>query len=267
MNRIDVGTCGYRFYDPGEGWQDEYESVLQAYSDAFTVVELNRTFYELPRVATAERWRREAVEGFTFTLKAWQALTHAWSSPTWNGHRDAVPDDRTDEVGGLRPTPYIREAWRRTREVAEALEASVLVLQTPPSFGSTDEHEVDLRSLLDEVDRGDLAVAWEPRGDWNDHLDRVAAICDDHDLVHVVDLLRTEPVSTHPVAYARLHGLNDDPYDYDYAYVPEELETLKDRLRGLADRHDPVFCLFNNYEMVADAMALVDRLEGDGTSD
>lgn len=261
MGRIEIGTCGYRFFDPGEGWQDAYESKLQAYSDAFSVGELNRTFYSLPRVSTAERWRREAVDGFTFTLKAWQGLTHPWRSPTWNDHREAVPDDRTDEVGLLQPTDFVREAWEQTRVIAEALDAAVVVVQTPPSFDCTDEHADNLRRLLGTVERDGFDVAWEPRGDWPDHPDRVAALCDELDLIHVVDVMRDEPRSDHAVAYARLHGLNDDPYDYAYEYEEAELEALADRLDELADGHRRVYCLFNNYEMYPNARSLRSRFE------
>lgn len=260
MASVHVGTCGYRFYDPGDDWHDRDASKLQAYSDAFEVGELNRTFYSLPQVSTAERWRREAVDGFEFTLKAWQAMTHPWSSPTWNDHRDDVPDNRTDEVGWLQPSDVVFEAWERTREIATALDARVVVVQTPPSFDCTDEHETNLRELFGTVDRGGLTVAWEPRGDWPDHPDRVADLCDDLDLIHVVDVMRAGPVSDGEAAYTRLHGLNDDPYDYDYDYTAAELEQLVDRIEALAVDHERVYCLFNNYEMDANATALVDAL-------
>lgn len=262
MGRIAIGTCGYRYYDPGEGWRDDYESKLAAYADAFDVGELNRTFYQLPQVSTAERWRREAGDEFDFTLKAWQALTHPWSSPTWNSYRDTVPDDRTDEVGYLQPTAFNVEAWDRTREIAEALGAEVVVVQTPPSFDCTDGHEANLREFFGTAERGDFTIAWEPRGDWSANPDRVAAIGDDLDLVHVVDVMRDEPVVDHAVAYTRLHGLNDDPYDYDYDYTDAELDALAGTLGALADEHDRVYCLFNNYEMVANARALAKSLPG-----
>lgn len=260
MPAIKIGTCGYQYYDPGPDWKREYESKLQAYSAAFPVGELNRTFYTLPQVSTAERWRREAVDDFEFTVKAWQAITHPWASPTWNGHRDDIPDDHTDEVGYLQPTPTVREAWERTRERACALDASVLLLQTPPSFDCTSAHERNMRQLLGTVDRDGLTIAWEPRGNWPAHPTRIQGLCEDLDLVHVVDILRAKPVIERSVLYTRLHGLNDDPYDYDYAYSDTELETLADTLRGAAQRTDHVYCLFNNFEMYANATALLDQV-------
>lgn len=231
MTEIRIGTCGYQYYDPGEGWTDEYVSKLAAYSDAFPVGELNRTFYELPQVSTAERWRQEAVEGFGFVLKAWQGLTHPWASPTWNGHRDRVDDDvATDDLGLLQPTDAVRDAWTETRARADALDAEVVVLQTPPSFDCTDAHERDMRELLSTIDRGGLTLAWEPRGGWPDHPGRIRAVCTDLDLVHVVDVMQSEPQHGHEVCYTRLHGLNEDLHDYDYAYSDDELDELADRL-------------------------------------
>lgn len=136
----------------------------------------------------------------------------------------------------------------------------MVVVQTPPSFGCTDEHESNLRELLDTVDRGGLTVAWEPRGDWPDHPDRVAAVCDDLDLVCVVDVMRDDPVADHDVAYTRLHGMNEDPYDYAYDYTDAELDELAGELECLAGDHERVYCLFNNDEMDANATALAERL-------
>lgn len=259
MADILVGTCGYSYYDPGEDWKDEYESKLQAFSATFDLLECNRTFYELPQVSTAERWREEVTEGFTFAVKAWQAMIHPWSSPTWNGHRDGVPEEWTEDVGYLQPTEAVRAAWRETRERALALDASVVVVQTPPSFGPTDEHEADMRQLLGEIDRQGLTMAWEPRGDWLDSPEEVARLCDDLDLLHVVDRFRDEPTSDGPV-YTRLHGRNDDRFDYDYDYSDGELETLATWLREYADDGRACYCLFNNYEMFDNAQTLAREL-------
>ncbi|WP_435145217.1 DUF72 domain-containing protein [Halobaculum sp. P14] len=231
---------------------------MHAYSDdpAFDLVELNTTFYSLPQVSTAERWRREAVDGFEFAVKGWQALTHEWASPTWNGERDDVEADDaldSDEVGGLRPTDSVEAAWDRTAARADALDAPVVLLQTPPSFGASADHEAAMREFLGDVDRGELTVAWEPRGDWHDQPGRVADVCDDLDLVHVVDPLRDDPVSSHPTAYLRLHGLNEDRYDYEYDYDRSELRELDDAVSDLRDDHETVYVLFNNDAMFENA--------------
>lgn len=99
MGEVLVGTCGYGYYDPGAGWKDEYESKLAAFAAEFDALEVNRTFYELPQVRTTERWRREVGAEFVFTMKAWQAITHPRSSPTWNNHRDALPTTGTPRWG------------------------------------------------------------------------------------------------------------------------------------------------------------------------
>lgn len=260
MTSIRVGTCGYQYYNPGESWQDEYRSKLHAYSEQFDAVELNRTFYTLPQVSTAERWRRETVNGFTFTLKAWQALTHTWSSPTWNNYRDDVPRDRTDELGYLRPTPFVRRAWERTMERALAVDAEFILLQTPPSFGYSEEHAQNMRSLLAEIDRNGIRVGWEPRGSWRDHPDQVESVCADLDLIHVVDIMREEPLLDQSILYTRLHGLNEDRFNYDYDYSDQELSNLARTLRDAADQHQRVYCMFNNYEMYSNAQALQSRL-------
>lgn len=257
---VIVGTCGYGYYRPPEGWKQRYESKLQAFSQAFPTVELNRTFYQLPMVRTARRWRREAADDFVFTMKAWQALTHPTSSPTWRKRKNGLTEQQEKHFGYLRPTNEVIEAWEETRERAEALSAPVCVLQTPGSFDCSHEHEENMRKLLSRLERGGVDLAWEPRGDWKQHPERVQRICNDLGLIHVVDIMRREPVSAHPTAYVRLHGLNEDEYDYDYDYTADELEDLARRVSQLADAHDTVYCLFNNFQMYDNAQQLMELL-------
>lgn len=260
MGDIKVGTCGYGFYNPREGWKEEYESKLQAYSDVFETGEINRTFYKLPMVKTARRWRREAFDTFEFTMKAWQALTHPTNSPTWRKHKDKLTEKQEENFGYLRPNQEVVDAWEETKKRAEALEAEVCVLQTSAGFDCSEKNEENMRELLGIIDRDNIEIAWEPRGNWKENPERIKGICDDLNLVHIVDLMRREPVSDHRIAYIRLHGLNPDEYDYDYDYSDEELEELASKLKGLAGSHDAVYCMFNNYEMYANAQRLMEIL-------
>lgn len=260
MPEVVVGTCGYSRFTPGEGWQERYDSKLAAYAATFEAVELNRTFYTLPQVSTTERWQREAGPDFTFLMKGWQALTHPWGSPTWNNYREDVPNEATDDVGLLQPTDVNREAWAQTKARAVALDAPIVLLQTPPSFTASDEHAANMRRFLRDIDRGDLAIGWEPRGDWSQHPGLVKTLCDELDLLHVIDPFRATSVGGTDFRYYRLHGRNDDPYDYDYDYSADELLTLQERLTGQTSA-DRVYCLFNNYEKFSNAEELMQRLE------
>jgi uncharacterized protein YecE (DUF72 family) len=256
VDMIQIGTCGYSDYKPGGDWKERYKNKLQAFSHAFDAVELNRTFYELPQTKTAARWREEAREGFVFTVKAWQALTHPVKGVTWRKRAEKLTEAQKEQFGNLRPNDEVKAAWEQTREIAEALSAPVILLQTPASFDCTDAHEQNMRELLSSVNRNGVAVAWEPRGTWNENLDRVESICNDLGLIHAVDILRRAPVSQHSVAYVRLHGLNRRETDYNYTYSEDELGRLAEELRRLEASHDTVFCMFNNIGMYENAPAL-----------
>jgi uncharacterized protein YecE (DUF72 family) len=244
--KIKIGTCGWGFYKGG----------LKAYQKKFSLCEVQQTFYRLPMVKTVERWRAESPEDFEFTVKAFQGLTHLPTSPTWRRSGLKQEELKQKQFGWLRPTKDNFEAWRRTKEICEALGSRICVIQCPPNFNCTAENIGNMREFLGEIDRGELELAWEPRGDWHGHPDEVASLCDELKLIHVVDLMRREPLSRHPIAYTRLHGLNPREYDYNYKYSRDELEELARRLKKLARRHREVYCLFNNYAMYDSAQAL-----------
>ncbi|MFW6110430.1 MAG: DUF72 domain-containing protein [Thermoproteota archaeon] len=58
LPEIIVGCCGYSYYRPAKGWKERYDHKLQAYAAEYPSVEINSTFYKLPRVSTAEKWKK-----------------------------------------------------------------------------------------------------------------------------------------------------------------------------------------------------------------
>ena len=50
---------------------------LEYYASLFNSVEINRTFYTLPRPSTIEKWAAQVPEDFRFTMKLWREITHA----------------------------------------------------------------------------------------------------------------------------------------------------------------------------------------------
>jgi uncharacterized protein YecE (DUF72 family) len=228
---IEVGCCGF-------------QKAHTTYFENYRLIEIQRTFYKLPQVATARRWRHEeAPPGFTFTLKAWQLITHSPNSPTYSKARLYIPGEARERYGYFRPTPEVFEAWERTREVATTLQAPIALFQCPASFTPTDEHKENMRAFFSGVERDGLIFAWEPRGEWTD--EEIGELCAELDLVHCVDPFERQPVTT-GLAYLRLHGIGG----YDYRYSDAELAQVAEWIQPF----ETVYLLFNNVWMWEDGL-------------
>jgi len=188
---------------------------------------------------------------FTFTLKAWQLITHDPSSPSYHKADLDSADEKKDRYGTFRSTDEVSEAWDRTREIARTLRAPILFFQCPASFESTDQHKENMRAFFDEIERGDVTFAWEPRGEWDDS--EVGELCEELDLVHCVDPYDGLPV-TEGLAYFRLHGIDG----YTYNYTEDDL----DQLLTWCERFDEVYVLFNNVSMWEDALRFQGAVSG-----
>jgi len=235
---VKVGTCGYAYMDPGEflgeGWRNRYRSTLQAYAALFPVCELNSTFYRTPRVSTVVRWRVEVDEvnkGFEFTVKASQQITHK-----------------------IRFSKGSVSVFNQMREVCEKLNAGILLFQTPSSFKAVEENVARMMDFFECVDRGNLTFVWEMRGDWHQSPTLIEKVCRRLKLIPCVDPFRNEPLNFgEETAYFRLHGLGSGSM-YNYNFSTEELEWLKGKVRGLSDKVNKVYLMFNNSECYSNAL-------------
>jgi uncharacterized protein YecE (DUF72 family) len=203
-----------------------------------------RTFYQLPSLDLARKWREQSPAEFRFTMKAWQLITHPPSSPTYRKLKEQIGAGEHAEYGWFGSTEAVWEAWRRTQAVARAVRATVIVFQCPASFEETEENVSNLEAFFRRVERdSSLTLAWEPRGKW--HASVVRAICERAGLVHCVDPFQSEP-ATSGTTYFRLHGRGG----FHYRYTDTELATL----RGLVARSGrPAYVMFNNVYMKDDA--------------
>ena len=234
LPRVKVGCCGFP-----RGMKD--------YFNQFRLVEVQKTFYKMPKLETALRWRRETPADFEFTLKAWQLITHPPTSPTYRKAGIKVLSGMEEHYGFFRPSDEVLEAWEKTMRFAQALEAKVIVFQCPPSFGETPENIGNIRRFFKSVKYSGFLFAWEPRGEWSDST--IKALCSELGLIHCVDPMDKEPLYG-KLQYFRLHG---GPR-YQHRYSEEELKHLKDKLGSKES-----YVLFNNLNMYHDALAF-DRL-------
>jgi len=237
--KLKIGTCGW-------GLKDDH----QAYFSEFGVIELQDTFYRLPKQETARRWRDEAPQGFEFTIKAWQAVTHPSTSPTWR--QGKLPDGRSENIGLLQSTEENFKAWMETAEICKILSCNILVVQTPPKFDSTREHIGNVKNFFSRVKRP-CAVAWEPRGRWDQ--ETIRGLCSDLNLIHVVDPFRSKPAKKSDVVYFRLHGIGDGDVNYRYRFTDDNLKRLAAIVSGYSDARE-VYVMFNNMYMGDDARRL-----------
>src|SRR5690606_29326842 len=164
--QLHIGVCGFCL-------------PQAAIFDRFRLLEVQQTFYWPPRLATVERWRRIAPPDFEFTVKAFQAITHPGTSPTYRKAR--LSGSELAECGHFRDTEVVRGAWQLTASLASALEANVVVFQCPPRFAATDENVKQMLHFFDWAPRGRLRFAWEPRHPtWTDEI--ICDICRSCDL-------------------------------------------------------------------------------------
>ena len=78
-NRIHIGTSGWSYKD----WLDVFYPVgtkqadyLSFYAKKYDTVEIDSTFYAIPRVSTVEGWFNKTPGHFKFALKVPQVITH-----------------------------------------------------------------------------------------------------------------------------------------------------------------------------------------------
>jgi uncharacterized protein YecE (DUF72 family) len=74
-----VGTSGYSYKE----WKGSFypekipaKEMLRFYAERLSTVEINATFYRMPQSSMLENWKEQVPDGFRFSLKASQRITH-----------------------------------------------------------------------------------------------------------------------------------------------------------------------------------------------
>lgn len=77
--QLRVGTSGYAYKE----WKGSFypqkladREMLSFYSEQFSTVEINYSFYRMPKESLLLQWAKTVPEGFRFALKANQKITH-----------------------------------------------------------------------------------------------------------------------------------------------------------------------------------------------
>jgi len=77
--KLLAGASGYSFKE----WKGSFypqtikpDRMLEFYSARLPTVEINNTFYQMPKTAVLENWARSTPESFRFAIKASRRITH-----------------------------------------------------------------------------------------------------------------------------------------------------------------------------------------------
>jgi len=254
---VRIGTSGFSFDD----WDGAFYPRglapgrrLEFYARYFPAVEINSTYYGIPKPRTFTLLLEKSPGDFEFIVKAHQSMTH----------EEATPPEAYDDF--LRAIDPLREAGRFEGVLA----------QFPWRFRRTPESERHLADMRRRLDG--LPLFAEFRHDsWmkEEVFDTLAGqsigyCCVDEPslegLVPPVARLTTD------VAYVRFHGRNavnwwghqGDRYDYDYR--PEELKEWQEKIRELAEKAKKTYVFFNNChagQAARNARLMMDMMQGD----
>ena len=259
MGTILIGTCGYSYNEwvgPVYPEGSKREDFLSLYAARFRTVELDYTYYQMPK---AEQLRHMAAEGkgLSFAIKAHQSLTHKIDAAKW-------PEDAKTYISALEP---LEEEGR--------LEA--VLLQFPYSFHYKDENRRYLDKVLREFSCYKTAVEFR-NAEWLntrviDGLKERGAALVSLDMPELENLPPKMDVVTAPFAYFRLHGRNkeswwgsDSTARYDYLYSDAELEAQAARIKQIVVKADRIIIYFNNHSKgraVKNAVKLIEIITND----
>lgn len=218
---LRVGTSGYQY----KFWRGTFYSekckeadMLAEYGRQLRTVEINYTFYRMPKPEFMERWAAQVPDDFRFSIKASRRITH---------------DKRLKEVGEL--TGYLFETCRKLGD-----KLGVVLFQLPPNL----KVDMDRLSKFLELVPQDIRVALEVRhASWLEDAvyeklrERgVALVCNDQgEGEEAIPLVQTAPF-----AYLRLRREE---------YTDDELKETLASVR--AQPFQDVFAFFKHEEGAA----------------
>ena len=225
MTRYLIGAGGWAYF------QVQGQHPLVAYSKAFDFVEVNSTFYEIPRLKLVESWRRLVPPDFEFAVRCNKALTHKCK---------------------FQPTPEAYEVLKTMTNICRVLKADILHLQTSPAFQPTRDNVELMHNFFSSADLKGIRVALEIRGAKQPLNPDLVKTMQNHDMIHCVDLSKDEePAYTSDILYSRLFGKGRHNI-----YQPTDEELRKIDRRASKRDHKTVAISFHFVRMYKDAARL-----------
>lgn len=132
--RVRTGTSGFSYKEwKGTFYPEKLPAtrMLEYYSRQLESVEINNTFYRLPRAELLEKWKSQVPPDFAFVLKASRQITHSKRLKNANEPLEYLARTAVEALGdALGPIlfqlpPYLRQDAGRLTEFLAAIPAGV----------------------------------------------------------------------------------------------------------------------------------------------
>ncbi|MHA1376788.1 MAG: DUF72 domain-containing protein [Candidatus Helarchaeota archaeon] len=230
-NKIRIGCSGWS-YMGDSGWVSNFypkgippNKMFQFYSKIFDTVEINTTFYNLPKVGIVENWAKQAPQNFLFSVKFPQDITHK-------------------KIG---KEPINEEDLMAFFYVIAPLEQKMgpILVQFPPSFKFNPELLEELLVLLPSRDK---KYAIEFR-DLSWLISKTSNLLEQYHVAYcIVDepLLPPDIIITTDFAYIRWHGRRKQHW-YNYLYSENELKEWVPKIEKISNEVKEIYGYFNNH--------------------
>ncbi len=219
--RYILGCSGY-FY---KGWWGKFypkdikmSEWFSYYASIFNTVEINSTFYRMPKPSDVKRWYRNAPEGFIFSVKMPRTITH------YKKFRDVKEE--------------IRDFYSLMKDNLKEKLGCVLI-QLPPSYKKSEDN---LGYILDSLDYEIKNVvefrhkSWWSEDVYEELKSKNVSFCSVS-----APKLPEDLVITADFVYVRFHG-KDKWYRYNYS--EDELKEWAYKLKNANFKE--AFVYFNN---------------------
>jgi uncharacterized protein YecE (DUF72 family) len=258
MAIIYIGTSGYSFKDwVGNFYPEKTKSgeMLSFYAQHFKIVEINATYYAIPKPSLFEGMIGRTPPDFQFVVKANQGMTHERTD------NRSVFDQFEDSI----------------RPLVDANRLKGVLLQFPGAFRNTQENRAYLDKCKEIMPKYPVIAefrhsSWisEPTFDFLRQIDMSFCSVDEPDLP---GLLPPMAVATNRLGYVRFHGRNketwwggDSAQRYNYLYSDQELVDWVPKIKHLSEATDELYLFFNNCHVghaAKNALKMQDMLQPD----
>ncbi|NVM03794.1 MAG: DUF72 domain-containing protein [Candidatus Helarchaeota archaeon] len=225
MNQLYIGCGGWAYADFG----DSPGTQLENYAKLFNFVEINSTFYSIPKITLCERWRKSVPADFSFAIKCNRGVSH---------------------LGLLKSSNQVIKLFKKMIEICKTLKAMALVIQTPQSFLNKPQNLKNANDFFASIE-SPIDLVWEVRGYQRSPQlkSELLQTFSEYNISHCTDISKDVPLYTANLVYSRIFGHGKQNM---WQFSDEEIKSIHNTVENLR-KEKKVVLSFHTMRMERDS--------------